>query len=369
MNGFDLLREPPLPRVRQNARPRSAPRTAAEPALAVVIIARNEAAHIGACIESVLRATAAVPECAIVFVDSCSTDDTVAIARRHPIRVVELAPHVECCAALARVVGESLTRSRHVLFVDGDTEIDATWLREAMRLLDAEPAIAGVGGKLRERYYRDGRLVGENPDCFGVGADVEVADQLGGNALYRRAALNAAGSFNPYVFSYEEAELAERLRQRGYSVVRLPLHVGTHHTAPPATARELWRRWRSNLILGYGQVLRLGLRDGLFWTHARRLNRYLAFDALLLLGLGAAIAALAFGSAAPVLAWAGLCAALFAAFVVRARSLRKPLRLIVVWTVWAVPLITGFLRRPRDPRTFSVATAIASDSGAPEATC
>ncbi len=369
MNGYDLLRDPPVVRPRGSGRPRPTPRAAAEPALAVVIIARDEAAHIGACIESVLRATAGVPDCAIVLVDSRSQDDTVAIARRYPIRVVELGDGVECCAALARVVGQSLTRGRHILFVDGDTEIEAGWLREAMHLLDTRPTVAGVGGKLRERYYRDGQLVGENPDCFGVGDALEVADQLGGNALYRRAALTAAGSFNPYVYSYEEAELAERLRQRGFSVVRLPLHVGTHHTGPPATARELWRRWRSNLILGYGQVLRIALRDGLFWTHARRLNRYLAFDALLLLGLVAAGAAAWVGSPRPLLLWAVLCAGLFLAFVVRTRSVRKPLHLTLIWAVWAVPLVTGFLRRPRDPRAFSVTAAIARDSGAPGATC
>ncbi len=52
------------------------------PKLSVTIITRNEAADIGAALASVAWADE------IVVVDSESTDDTVAIARRHTDRVV-----------------------------------------------------------------------------------------------------------------------------------------------------------------------------------------------------------------------------------------------------------------------------------------
>jgi glycosyltransferase involved in cell wall biosynthesis len=334
------------------------------PPLAIVIIARNEARWIDGTVAAARHAARGFADCPIVLVDSCSTDETVALASRHPIRIVELNGREPCCAAMARVVGQSLTRSRHVLFVDGDTEIDAAWVAAAVALLDARPEIAGVGGKLRELYYERDALVGENPDCFGVGAEAVVADQLGGNALYRRAALEQAGGFNPYIYSYEEAELAERLRKHGYQVIRLAQLVGTHRTGRPGTVRELWRRYRSNLITGYGQVLRTSMRDGLFWAHARRMARYLAFDAVLAAGAASAAVAAVGGSRVPLVLWLGACATLLAAFVVRTRSLRKPLRQLLDWSFWAVPLVTGFLRRPRDPRTFSPAAVLKSDSGA-----
>ena len=202
----------------------------AVPALAVVVIARNEELFIAQTLEAVLGVASALGGAEVVLVDSCSTDRTVEIARRYPVRVVRLRDGIHTTAALGRLVGERLTQSEFVLFVDGDTEIDAAWAGAALDLLRARPEVGGVGGRLRELHYRDGRVVSETPDVFRMTSEVpEEVDQLGGNAVYRRAALDAAGSFNPYVISYEEAELAERLRRAGQVVVRLPVPVGVHH--------------------------------------------------------------------------------------------------------------------------------------------
>lgn len=328
-----------------------------QPVLSTVVIARNEEEYIGRCLEAALAAGAAFPETATVLVDSCSKDRTVAIASRYPVRIVQLNGATPSSAALGRLVGERLTRSRYVLFVDGDTEIDPTWLAHAIAAMDADPRIAGVGGKLREVYYRDGAVVGENPDCFNMGNETIAVDQLGGNAVYRRAALDAAGSFNPYVYAYEEAELAERLRVHGFQVVRIPEVVGTHHTGVPGSLVELTRRFNNNLILGYGQVLRLGLTNGLFWTHAKRMNRYLLFDLLVLCGIASAVADLAFGTRL-FLGWSLLSAALILAFIVKSRSVTKPFRLIMDWSFWMVPMIVGFLQTPKDPSEFSVEQVI-----------
>ena len=51
--------------------------------LTLLVIARNEAASIGRCLDSVTLANEKV------VVDALSTDDTVAIARAHGARVVE----------------------------------------------------------------------------------------------------------------------------------------------------------------------------------------------------------------------------------------------------------------------------------------
>lgn len=323
--------------------------TTAEPVLAVVVICRNEERWIVRSLRAACDAVRPYAGSEVVLVDSCSSDGTVARAATLPVRIVELRPDAPLSPALGRLVGQALTRSRYVLFVDGDTEVESAWVASAVQYLEEHPAVAAVDGKLAEVWYDGERTVGSSPDIFGA-SDVAVAvEYLGGNAMYRRAALERVGSFNPFIVSYEEAELAARLRQDGSAVVRLPLAMGTHHTLPRGSLQELGRRYRNNLIKGYGQVLRLALRQGTFGEHARSMRRYLQFQAVVGAGLlGALIAALS-GDGRWVAVPAAVAAVLLLAFMGRSRSVKKPFKQLADWAVWTPPMIRGFLERPRDP--------------------
>lgn len=333
---------------------------ATPPRVSVVIITRNEEAHIAACIESVLGASVRPHD--IVLVDSRSTDRTVDIARGYSVRIVELSWRPRCCAALGRCVGTHLTAGEHILFLDGDSTIDSAWIGTALRVLAAHPDVAAVGGREDQIYYRDGAVIGEKADYFGTGADVQRVKQLGGNGLYRRAALDEVGSFNPYVRSFEEAELGARLRQAGWSLLRIPDLMAHHHTQKPDALAEYWRRLRSNLLTGQGQVLRLSLRQGLFWEHATQLNRVLLFLAWAAFGLFTLIAGLLGSTTAPPTIWLVMSMVLVVAFAIRSRSATKPFQLILDWAVCSVPLVWGFTLPPADPTGFHLLPAIAADT-------
>jgi GT2 family glycosyltransferase len=307
----------------------AAPSESAGPLLAAVIVARNEEAFLGACLESVLEAGDRTPD----------------IVRRFPVTAARVRDGVRCTAALARAAGQAMTRSRYLLFVDGDTAIEADWLRQAVALLEATPDVAGVAGKLREVYYRDGRRVGATDDFFRMGSAAEEAYQLGGNAVYRRAALDAVGGFHAGVISHEEAELAARLRQAGHRLMRLPATVGTHHTGARDTFGECWRRFRSGLNVGYGQVLRLTVGTALFRGHARALNRYLACLGFLALGVVAA-GLTVLGRPAPALVWLGAAGLVCAAFALRAGSVRRPATVLADWVLAAPGIVWGFAVGP-----------------------
>ncbi len=327
--------------------------------LAAVVICRNEERWIDTCLRSVLAALEPVPGAEVVVVDSCSTDATRERAAAFPIRLVELRPDAPLSPALGRLVGQHLTRSRYVLFVDGDTEIASGWVQAALEHLEAHPRVAAVDGKLPEIYYEGAHVVGGSADCFGAGDVPTEVDGLGGNAIYRRAALEHVGSFNPFIVSYEEAELAARLRQAGSVVVRLPVVMGTHRTGPRGSLMELGRRYRENLIKGYGQTLRVALRQGTFGEHARSMKRYLQFQAVLAFGVVAGLAGVLTGDARFVVAPLVVVAALILAFMLRSRSVTKPFQLIADWAVWTWPMIRGFVERPRDPRALRPAAMIA----------
>lgn len=329
-----------------------------EATLAVVVIGRNEEPFIGGCLEAARRAVAPF-DSEIVYVDSRSTDRTLEIVRGHPVRVIVLNASAPLCPALGRLVGERSTESRFVLFVDGDTEVEAAWVREGLAFLEAHPEVAGVSGRLHEVYYEDGRVVGENADLFRVGSSPQDVDELGGNALYRRTALAAVGSFNPFLSSYEEMDLAERLRQAGFRIVRLPITLGTHRTGLRGTIRELRRRYQDNLIRGYGQVLRRSIGTPMFWPHVGLMNgRHLQFQGVMLAGILAAIISMVAHDHRWIAAWGLFCALVTVGFMAKGKSFTKPFLLYVEWAVWSVPMIRGFLETPREPETFVVRDAI-----------
>ncbi len=320
------------------------PANGVEPLLGIVIVARNEEPYIRACIESTLHIAADFDSCHVVIVDSRSTDRTIAIACQYAVTVVRIHDGIHCTAALGRAIGQQLTPGQFILFVDGDTQIEPSWVQSAVSLMHDHANIAGVGGKLREVYYRDGTPIGNDADFFDMGDVVEDTYQLGGNALYRRAALDDVGSFDPGIISHEEAELAERLRCAGYRVVRIPLTVGTHHTGPRKALTECWRRFRAGLMIGYGQVLRLSLGTPRIWSHVRELNRHLCWLVFMTVGLIAAVNAASRADWRLLLIWVATAGTVTSALIVRRRDVSMALVVLTEWTLAAPAIVWGFVR-------------------------
>jgi glycosyltransferase involved in cell wall biosynthesis len=101
------------------------------PKLSVTVIARNEAEHIGAALESVAWADE------IVVVDSESTDATVAIAKRYTDRVV-VRPWPGYAAQKNHAA--SLARSEWILSLDADERVTPELAAEVRALLASPPA-------------------------------------------------------------------------------------------------------------------------------------------------------------------------------------------------------------------------------------
>ena len=104
--------------------------------IGVVAIGRNEGLRLQRCLESVRRLAEAV-----VYVDSGSSDGSVAMSRSLGIDVVELDLDTPFTAARARNEGfhrllRKIPALEYVFFVDGDCEVVPGWLERASRFLD-----------------------------------------------------------------------------------------------------------------------------------------------------------------------------------------------------------------------------------------
>jgi GT2 family glycosyltransferase len=228
--------------------PGSAP--AALQDVGVVAIGRNEGERLHRCLDSLPPGVRGV-----VYVDSASTDDSVAQALRRGIDVLELDMSVPFTAARARNAGVRRLRERwpdirFVQLVDGDCAVVPGWLDAAVRELESNARIAVVCGRRRE--------IEPDASIYNRLADMEwdtpvgVAESCGGDALVRLGAVVEVGGYDERIISGEEPELCARLRARGWEVRRLDREM-TRHDAAISRFGQWWKRAR-RAGHGYAQV-------------------------------------------------------------------------------------------------------------------
>ncbi|MBN1452689.1 MAG: glycosyltransferase [Anaerolineales bacterium] len=318
-----------------------------------MIIARNEAAHIGRAIEAALDGVKAWPQTEILLVDSASTDATVEIAQRYPISIVRLSPEQFLSAAAGRYIGMLHTQGTFILHLDGDMELEPGWLEQAIPILAAHPEAAGVDGYYRNLYVRDGQVLSEGRMCEGPSDRVSTTSYFCGAALYRRSALKAVGGFNPYLISNEEPELSIRLRHAGFTLLRIPTLLCIHYGPPENSWEYILRRFRINLWAGYGQVPRYHLRSGLLGMVIKEL---VAYTSLYLLGtlllLIALLTAIFFQTWWPLVGAVSVGGIIFVGFWVKKRSLSETFKSLLLQTAVAYSAVRGFLMKPRPPETY-----------------
>jgi glycosyltransferase involved in cell wall biosynthesis len=237
--------------------------------LGVVIIGRNEGERLRRCLASLGQQSAL-----LVYVDSGSTDGSVALARDMGAHVVELDKERPFTAARARNTGLSRLRelapsAELVQFVDGDCEVAAEWIEKAQAALAAHPKVAVVCGRRRERapgasmYNRLCDIEWNTP--------IGPAEACGGDALMRVAALAEVGGYDGELIAGEEPDLCFRLRQRGFEILRIDAEM-TLHDAAMHHFGQWWRRTiRSGHAYAEGYT-RHRHEPGRYWAKEVRSN-------------------------------------------------------------------------------------------------
>lgn len=230
----------------------------ADTKLTVVIIGRNEEQFIAKSIRSALAVQPQLPSLEVIFVDSASTDRSVEIAKELPIRVLQLRPDWPLCVAAGRYTGFLHSRGRYILFLDGDAEVEAEWLVRAVEFMDQHPRYGAVAGVLDEEYVNpEGLQMGGTKNVFGQDLTQSLIDckALGGIAMYRRTAMEQAGTVNPHLPTGEDDELCMRIRNCGFQLARIEGRMAIKYTEQRDTMHEVLRRSRTKMY-DYGAVIR-----------------------------------------------------------------------------------------------------------------
>lgn len=255
----------------------------ADPNLAAVIIGRNEGARLIRCLASVMPLVSRV-----VYVDSGSTDGSVAAAEAAGAEVVQLDLSIPFTAARARNAGfrvlAGLTSPpEFVQFLDGDCMVVPGWLEAAQAALEADKDLAIVTGWRSE-------IAPEN-SIYNAICDLEwhrpagPITACGGDMMVRRVAFEEVGGFDDRVIAAEDDEFCLRIGAAGWKLLRLPLNMTRHDAA--MTRFGQW--WQRAVRAGHGFAQVGAMHPGYFRSARRRV----LFWAGLLPALGLAAAALA----------------------------------------------------------------------------
>lgn len=196
----------------------------------------------------------------VIVVDNGSTDGTAdAIARQHPhVRLVRCRRNM---GAVARNIAVEKVTTPYVAFCDDDTRWQPGALTRAARLLDEQPGVAAVTGRiLVEPTLVEDPLVDElrhSPVPRPPGQPYPaVLGFMAGMTMLRVEPFRAVGGFSPRLwFNGEEELVAIDLASAGWSLC-FAEDVVIHHA--PSTIRDPRQRRR------------LGIRNTLWTAWLRR---------------------------------------------------------------------------------------------------
>lgn len=186
------------------------------------------------------------PGIPVVYVDSGSVDGSPQVARSAGVDVIELDPSRPFSAARGRNAGWRRLAERDpsvefVQFLDGDCRLEPGWIEAGVASLVAAAQAAIVFGRLRE-LHPEASVYNRLCDVEWDGEPGET-EACGGIAMARVEALEATEGFDESMIAGEEPELCLRLRERGWSIRRLP-DAMARHDADMHTVRQWWNRCR-----------------------------------------------------------------------------------------------------------------------------
>ena len=330
--------------------------------VSVILKTLNEEARIGAAIESVLAALDGIGG-EVIVADGGSRDDTLAIATRYPVQVVQLEPSIRPSCGIGPQLGFQYSREPFICLMDGDMLLDPGFLPEALSYLSANPRAAGVTGHVEEmndtslEYVRRGRRV--SPENR-IGA----IDRMNGGGLYRRAAIEQAGYLSDRnLHGYEEFDLGLRLRARGWTLHRLDGRFVRHFGHAINAYALLLRRWKSGYLRGIGEVLRAALGKPQ-WSRLVAELPELKLWAVVYLWLAAMIV-VPFILPNPLLGLAidaVLTAGIIGLMSLRQKSLSLGLYAVVAWLFHAAALPLGFVQARTAPEAWIESRVVSGGS-------
>jgi glycosyltransferase involved in cell wall biosynthesis len=201
------------------------------PTITVILPVYNGAAFLERCLASLTTTDYPYFDC--IVVNDGSTDDSEAIARSLPVRVLSV-PGGPFGPASARNRGAEVARGEILFFVDADVVLGPGSLWRVAKVFHEHPDIAAVFGSYDDRPEAKG-VVSQYRNLLHhfvhQTGNPEASTFWAGCGAIRRSIFEVVGGFDEKRFlhpSIEDIELGYRLRQCDYRILLDKGLQGTH---------------------------------------------------------------------------------------------------------------------------------------------
>jgi GT2 family glycosyltransferase len=216
------------------------------PRASVVVCAYQAEDTLEECLHSLTELD--YPDYEVLVVDDGSTDATLQIARRFPVRLL---PRGRLGLSGARNVGLEYAEGEIVAYIDADAQADPDWLTYLVLALEA-PGTAGAGGPnpVPPDDPPVAQCVARAPGGpIHVLLDDERAEHVPGcNMAFWREHLIEIGGFDPiYRAAGDDVDVCWKLLDRSYEIRFHPSALVWHRRRD--SVRAFWRQQ-----LGYGKA-------------------------------------------------------------------------------------------------------------------
>jgi len=187
--------------------------TASSPKVTIVIAALNSEQTVGECLKSIFELDYPRDSLEVILIDGCSTDDTVKIAEKYPVKIFTAPLNAPAAYNYAlKIAGSEILG-----LIDSDAKVEKEWLRKLITHLD-DPKVAGASGGI-ETWNA------ENPWARSIGYDIKNRyNRLGKyasriatmNLLLKKSVVEECGGFDEGLPAQYDTDFGFRLTQKGY---------------------------------------------------------------------------------------------------------------------------------------------------------
>ena len=243
--------------------------------ISFIVVGKNEGWKLKLCFDSIRKVVLLdqIKNYEVIYVDSRSSDDSVALAKTYPKTRVFLVTG-ECNAGVGRNVGAKLAAGEILFFVDGDMELQPNFLKRV--LCDDEkglvyPFISGLHLDIvyNSQWIMQYTHLQKHPKDV-----TEYYQQItGGLFMVERKYWEELGGIDTRLRANEDYDFGLRMSERSIKLCRKCQLLVKHHTTP-YNLRSTYVTWAKYSAV----VLRKHWRNLEYWKRLLIPAQYTAFS-------------------------------------------------------------------------------------------